>query len=187
MIKPSLTTHNRLIVLTILISLFSCKDNKVDKRQNGIKRIVFATGGCFGPCAIQVIDFDSSLSVKYSGIKHTNLKGFHRGEITRDFWDSLNLKFESINYKELDSIYDQTVDDLTTELMIYDNDNKIKYIHAQSSSLPDSVLNVYNWLLKSIEKIQLVKTTDSLTFPTYLDRPPIRTIIKFLPPKDDKD
>jgi len=175
-----------MLVLTLVWTL-SCTERKNSERENRIRRIVFATGGCFGPCPTQVYDIDSSLSVKFKGVENTDFKGFHRGNVTQDFWDSLNIKFEGIDYKQLDSAYNQTVDDLSTELIIYDENNKIKYIYAQSSSLPDSVENVYNWLLKRLDRIKLTKTQDSLTFPTYLDRPPIRTKIKFLPPKGNSD
>lgn len=171
------------MVFMLGILLLGCTEKKASKRQNEINRLVFATGGCYGTCPIQVIDIDSSLLVKYHGIQYSNLDGFYNGITTREFWDSLNIKFENINYKQLDSIYVHTVDDLSTELMIYDNNNRIKYIRAQSSSLPDSIKDVYNWILKSITQMSLTKTNDSLSFPTYLNRPPIRTVIKFLPPK----
>jgi Domain of unknown function (DUF6438) len=182
-------TKSLIFTWTILVfaCISSCTKTKSSESDNGITRIVFATGGCFGPCPIQVFDIDSSLSVKYNGIQNSDLSGFHRGKVTKEFWDSLNTKFEAINYKMLDSAYNETMDDLTTELMIYDKNNKIKYIHAQSSSLPDSVKNLYDWLLGRLEKIKLTKAQDSLSFPTYLDRPPIRTIIKFRPPKVDSD
>lgn len=186
MTNPVRLAWTSALILTLCLAS-SCTDNKPMKRENSIKRIVFATGGCFGPCPVQVFDIDSSLSVKYEGIQNTDLKGFHRGLVTQEFWDSLNMKFETINYKQLDSAYDETIDDLITELMIYDKRNKIKYIYAQSLSLPDSVRNVYSWLSERLETIKLTKTQDSLTFPTYLDRPPIRSIIKFLPPKVNSD
>ncbi len=179
------------VKLVLTLALFSrCTDSKPIERKNGINRIVFATGGCFGPCPVQIFDIDSSLSVKYNGIQDSRLEGFHKGKISQEFWDSLNIKFENINYKELDSAYNQSVDGLTTELMIYyrkSNKIKIKYIHGQSSNLPDSVGNVYDWLLERLDTITLTQTKDSLVFPTYLDKPPIRTIIKFLPPKIDSD
>jgi hypothetical protein len=183
MIRPLRLTFALKLTLSLAL-LLSCNEKKNIKRQNGIHRIVFATGGCFGPCPVQVFDIDSSLSVKYCGIKNANLKGFYRGNITQELWDSINIKFESINYNKLDSAYNHSVDDLTTELIIYNKSNKVKYIMAQSSSLPDSVGNVYNWLLRSLNNLNLITTKDSLTFPTYLDRPPIRTVIKFLPPKN---
>ncbi|HEY3387059.1 MAG TPA: DUF6438 domain-containing protein [Saprospiraceae bacterium] len=186
MTRPLRLTWTIVLFMTLCWTS-SCSNNTPTERENSIKRIVFATGGCFGPCPVQVFDIDTSLSVKFKGVENTDFKGFYRGNVTQDFWDSLNMKFESIHYKQLDSAYDRTVDDLTTELMIYDKNNKIKYIYAQSSDLPDSVKNVYDWFLTRLDMIKLTKTQDSLTFPTYLDRPPIRTIIKFLPPKVDSD
>jgi hypothetical protein len=174
-----------LILISTSAWITSCTNNKSPARENEITRVVLATGGCFGPCPVQIFDIDSSLSVKYVGEQNTDLKGFHRGKIPQEFWDSLNIKFESVSYKKLDSAYDETADGLTTELMIYDENNRIKYIYAQSSSLPDSVENVYKWLLARLDKIRLTKTDDSLLFPQYRGRPRIRNIIKFLPPKVD--
>jgi hypothetical protein len=81
------------------------------------------------------------------------------------------MKMESINYKNLDSSYERSADDLSTEIFVYYNDNRIKHILGQSSSLPDSVLVVYNWLLTSINQMKFEKTKDSLIFPTKAEKP----------------
>lgn len=159
---------NILIVFTL--SLFiSCNENK-SFRKNEIHKIIFATGGCFGECPIQAIEIDSNFNVKYHGVEYTNRIGFYTGKTTRSFWDTLNIKFENISYKQLDSSYFGSVDDLSTEIYIY-YDNNIKYICGQSSSLPDTVMSTYNWIINSIDKIDLIKSKDSLTFPTFVEKP----------------
>lgn len=164
-----MTTYKLIITLSILTLFFSCDKNN-HRRQNEIKRVVFATGGCYGHCPIQAIELDSSLTVKYHGAKYTDRVGFYIGNITTDFWDTLNLKFENINFKQLDSSYEHSVDDLSTEIYIYYND-KVKHIHGQSASLPNSVMIVYQWLMTEIKQLKMQPTTDSLTFPTIVEKP----------------
>lgn len=183
-----MTTHKLIVTLTILILFFGC-DNKVHRRQNQIKRIVFATGGCPGTCPVQVIDIDSALTVKYHGIQYADTTGFYVGQVSNAFWDTLNLKFESINYKQLDSIYQHSADDQSTEIYIYYNDNRVKHVYGQELSLPDSVMTVYKWLMTSIKQIKFTQTKDSLIFPTIIQKnvPPLPIKIKFIPPAmDDK-
>ncbi len=162
----------KIFVLKYLILstlLFSCK-SEFEKRNNEINRIVFATGGCYGSCPIQVIDIESSLSYKYQGLANSNYIGFYEGNITQGFWDTLNIKLENINYKDLDSIYDHSVDDLSTEVYIYYN-NGVKHIDAQSSSLPEDVFNVYNWFLMSIKNLKMNPTNKEFTFETITEKP----------------
>ncbi|RYE13883.1 MAG: hypothetical protein EOP45_20505 [Sphingobacteriaceae bacterium] len=174
-----MTTIKLTTTIIILITLFGCSPSKKSDRQNAINRIVFATGGCFGTCPIQAIDFDSSLTFKYHGVEYTNNLGFYSGRITNKFWDTLNLKLESIKYRQLDSSYEYSVGDLSTELYIYYNGNKVKHISVQSASLPggqyailpDSIMTVYQWLLTSIKQLKVKRTTDSLFFPTQIDKP----------------
>lgn len=145
-------------------------DNKSHIRDNEINRIAFATGGCFGTCPIQYIEIDNTLNFKYHGIQFTEKKGFYIGVVTQGFWDTLNMKFESIHYKQLNEVYDNSVDDLSTEIFIYYND-KVKHIKGQFSSLPDNVMSVYNWLLKSIKTFDFKPTQDSLVISTLLEKP----------------
>jgi hypothetical protein len=62
------------VIIIILTLLFGCSNSHT--RENEIKRIVFATGGCYGQCPVQVIDIDNALTVKYHGIKYTERMGF---------------------------------------------------------------------------------------------------------------
>lgn len=179
-----MTTYKLITILSILTLFISCDNNK-HGRQNEIKRVVFATGGCYGHCPIQAIEIDSSLKFKYHGVEYTDSIGFFVGNITNDFWDTLNFKFENINYKQLDSSYEHSVDDLSTEIYIYYN-NKVKHIHGQSASLPDSVMTVYLWLMKEIKLLKMQPINDSLTFPTIVEKPlpmpPMPKNFKFVPP-----
>lgn len=177
-------TYKLILLFSILALLFSCNNDKV-KRKNEIKRVVFATGGCYGNCPIQAIDIDSSMKVRYHGVKHTDSVGFFIGNITSEFWDTLNIKLENVNYKQLDTTYEHSVDDLSTEIYIYYN-NKVKHINGQSASLPDSIMTVYQWLMQKIKHLKMHPIKDSLTFPTSIEKPlPKMGTIKFIQPAVD--
>jgi hypothetical protein len=152
-----------LFSLTIL-NLLSCQSDKtIQKRNNEINRIYFATGGCFGECPVFAMEIDSTLTYKFNGIKYTNKQGFYIGKVTQEFWDTLNIKFERINFKQLDSSYEQTLDDVSTETIIYYGKNR-KHIRGQEASLPENVRDVYKWLMESYKTIELKQTTDSSLF-----------------------
>lgn len=165
--------------------LFACKKKNAGSKKE-IEKIVFATGGCYGHCPIQAIQIDSSLTIKYHGVKYTEKIGFYSGIISRNFWDTLNKKLENINYQQLDSTYQNSVDDLSTEIFIY-YDNKFKHIYGQSASLPDSVMNVYLWMMSEIKQLKLQPIKDSLIFPTIIEKPiPVfKETIEFIPPAID--
>ena len=128
------------------------------------------------------------MTVKYQGVKYTDNNGFYIGSIDRTLFDTINIKFENVNYKQLDTKNSGTVDDLSTELIIYYGD-KIKRISSPLSDLPDTVQVLYNWLLTTQKKIVLSKTNDSLKFETKIEKglPPIMEIINFTPPTIDND
>ena len=160
---------NLIIILTLSIVFSSCTE-KTKKRNNEISRIVFATGGCYGHCPIQVIDIDSSLNFKYQGLEYSKYIGYYEGSFKQELWDSLNIELEKLNYNELDTIYSHSVDDLSTEIYIY-NKNGIKHIYAQSSSLPKNVENFYEWFLERIQKLEMKNTNKKFIFQTTTEKP----------------
>lgn len=171
------------ILLIITATAFSCNDKKVEhQRENEIHKIVFATGGCFGTCPIQVFSIDSSLAVRYQGLKYTDNIGSYVGSVDRALFDSLNIKFENVNYKQLDTTYSGTDDDLLTELFIYYGD-EVKHITSTFNDMPVNVQVLYNWLLATQEKFDLTKTNDSLVFETKIQKglPPIKQSVFFTP------
>ncbi|HRO74643.1 MAG TPA: DUF6438 domain-containing protein [Crocinitomicaceae bacterium] len=163
-------TRIKQITTILIVILFIGCEQKNHERNNEITRIVFATGGCYGTCPIQAIDIDSTLNFNYHGVRYTRKKGFYTGVVTKGFWDTLNMKLENINFKELDTTYEYSVDGLSTEIFIYYN-NKVKHIHGEYSDLPDSVRIVYDWLLTSIGTFKFKPTQKRLTFPTIIQKP----------------
>jgi hypothetical protein len=157
-----MNTWKTLLLFLVSISLFSSCKNK-EKRNNEITKISITTGLCYGTCPVQTIEIDSSLTVKYHGMEYAKRKGYYVGKISLKNWDSINSRFEKIKYKELDSVYDNSVDDPPIYLKIYFQ-NKIKTIRAQSSSLPEEVRETCYWIIKATENLKLSKTNDTLNF-----------------------
>ena len=164
----------------------SCNsDNTIEKRKNEITKVCFATGGCYGTCPFLAIEIDSSLNYRFYGGEYADTTGYFTGKVSQGFWDTLNIKFESINYKQLDTSYDHSVDDLSTETVLY-FDKQRKHIHGQSESLPDSVMTVLSWVMNSYKTVTLTRTTDSaIPFETRIQNPPPpppMPKMKFIPP-----
>lgn len=175
---------NIIIILSSLL-LFECNTSE-KKQKNTISKICFATGGCYGHCPFLAIEIDSSLNYKFHGTKYTEKNGYFIGKVSQSFWDTLNKKFENINYKMLDSSYNHSVDDLSTETIIY-YDNNRKHILGKSSSLPDSVLKVFVWVMDSYKNVKLKKSSPNLLqFETKIQHPLPPIVLPFQnypPPK----
>ena len=180
---------NNLVRFGISLSLLALGCNtKKDVQKSKITRVVFATGGCFRSCPILAIDMNATLTVKYHGVMYTTKTGFYRGLLDKHIWDSLTFKLDALNFEHLDSSYSKTIDDLATEILIY-HEGKVKHIYGQSASLPVDVMNVYSWLLNSIPTFELKPTSDSLVFPTTIEKPlsvPPPPLDKILNPSTNK-
>lgn len=133
-----------LIVVTLCVS---CAEPTAPPRNNGIHRIVYATGGCFGTCPVQLFSMDSSLVLNYTGYRYTKDQGDFRGTIDAATWNELNRKLESIKYLDMDTSWaPNTVDASSFEIWIY-HSNGIKKIHSNNyRDFPDSVLQVFDWI-----------------------------------------
>ena len=159
------------IYILLLLSLFiSCK-NEDKFHKNEINKIVFATNGCEGNLPTEVIEIDSTMNIKYHGIKHTEKIGFYKGKANEKFWDTLNSKFRTLNYEKLDDNYFKGIDDgLYTEIYIHYK-NKTKYISGSFEALPDNLKGVYKWLMLSNNSFKLNQVSDSLKFETQIEKP----------------
>ena len=179
----------QILLLILSLSLIvGCSQTKVDNRKNEITKVIFATDQCYGHCPVQALEINDSLKFKYHGVMFTDSIGFYTGKIEQAFWDILNTKFERINYKQLDSVYDSSVDDSGIELLIYYNQKDVKKIYARTASLPDSIRDVFSWLVKSTKNLKFQNKVDTLIFPTYLEKTPpmprIPKTLEFKPPTE---
>lgn len=167
--------------------MFACNNSRHEKnkRNNEIKKISFATAGCFGKCPFLAIEIDSNLSYKFYGGRFAKKVGFFKGTITQSFWDTLNLKFEQIKYKKLDSLYNSSVDDMPFETYITYG-QKRKPLCGQEMSMPDSVREVLYWVMNSYKNINLTQV-DSFVLETSIQYGfgpiPPPEILKFTKPK----
>jgi hypothetical protein len=164
---------NRNLAFFLLIVLL-CGCDKQQRRINEITKIEIATGGCFGPCQSTVVSVDSSLNYRYWGggdswaarvddSKNGKLRGYFSAKTSREFWDTLNIKLEQINFKQLDTVYAHSVDDQSLSVLIHYG-NKIKHINAHSASLPDSVGRVFYYIIRSYKTIKPKPTKDTFLF-----------------------
>lgn len=171
-----------LLYFASFLFVVSCANRQqVSVRNNKIKQIFFATGGCYGQCYYLAIEIDSALNYYFQGNKYTNKLGTFRGKISQPFWDTLNIKFENIQFEKLDTSYEHSTDDLSTEIIIcYENHRK--HIIGQSSSLPPELLKIYEWLILSEKAIDLKPV-----FQTSIQNPheprPLKNELKVSPPK----
>jgi hypothetical protein len=176
------------IIILITFILISCFQKKVEKKRN-ISKIIFETGGCYGKCPYTAVEIDSSLTFKFYGGEYSDVKGYFKGIVSEEIWDSLNLKLEGINFTQLDSSYEKSIDDLATEMIVYYGKQR-KHVRGQSASLPDSVMTFYNWLMNLHKRVRLKPITEkeisletSIQIQSLAPPPLIQDDVKFIPPE----
>lgn len=189
--------YTSLLTTAIGICLLSAC-HKQEHRNNEITKIEVATGDCFGPCQLTAVSIDSSLTYYYYGgetpftepVPDTvKLRGYFTGKVSKAFWNTLNLKLNQIKYQQLDSVYQQSVDDQSLEVLIYYN-GKTKHISAQSASLPENVREAIYWIVYSYKNVKITPIKDSIRFHTT-EQQPFKVQndlkdVKFDPPKLNK-
>lgn len=176
------------LLLIWLLLTIAC--NKPINRNNEITKIELATGDCFGECPLTVVSVDSTLTYKFYGGQYAKKKGYYTAHISQGLFDTLIIKLMSINYKQLNTSYEHSVDDQSLELIVH-YQNKVKHVRAQSSSLPDSVSKVFYFLANTYKAVKLTQIKDSIRFETVIQKPLPVDLVKFppnfrvLPPKSD--
>lgn len=166
-----------------LVIVTSCRNEKPIDKTYEISRISFASGGCYGNCPLLAIEVDSSFNYKFYGGRFSDMPGYYTGKISQELWDSINIKFEKVDFKHLDTSYLYSIDDLATQTIIFYS-NKRKTINAQSASLPRAVDSLLNWLMYSYKSANLIKSKDSLSFYSTLQYPQVpASITNFVTPK----
>lgn len=153
----------RLRICWLLLALIACTERKPERKPSEITRVSFATGGCNGRCPLMALEVDSSLAYQFYGGLYSEKPGFWTGKISTDLWDSITNGLEKIKFRDLDSSYQASVDDLATETIVFFGKRQ-KRVRAQSASLPRPVDSLLKWLMYSFRKVQLVPSHHSLTF-----------------------
>jgi hypothetical protein len=162
-----------------IISILAC--NKSSKSEGEISKIEIVTGRCFGPCQSTVVSIDSTLAYKYYGggvsmvfrndtSNKRKLKGYYSAKISQAYWDELKTKFEDIDYKQLDTSYQNSIDDQSLEVFIHYG-NKLKHITARSASLPEDAAKVFYYVINSYKTIKPKPSRDTFSFELGAKRP----------------
>jgi hypothetical protein len=163
---------SRLLLIIFVLPLLDCNYSKQEatKLNNTIQKIGFATGGCYGKCPFLAIEIDSTMSYKFYGGRYAEKKGYFKGTVTQLFWDSLNIKLEKINLNQLDTLYNSSVDDMSIECYL-SFEQKFKTIKGQEMSIPESVRQIFYWIMNSYKNIALTRV-DTLNFETKIQYGP---------------
>ncbi|MCD8741561.1 DUF6438 domain-containing protein [Mucilaginibacter roseus] len=152
--------------LALIFLLFCSCNNKAE-----INKIELSTGFCLGDCQPVTISIDRTLKYNFygDGSPFSNSKyddrlyGYYTGTMTKSLWDSITNALEKINYKELDTSYEHSIDDQSLEIFIHYG-NKVKHIKAQSASLPRNVAKVFYSIERSYKYVSLKRADTIIKF-----------------------
>jgi len=179
------------LIAILLLSFISC--SKVAKRQprkNEITKVSLGviTGMSGGFLQIEI---DSSLQYKLfrkeiygdksSEIPKLNYKLFWRelyendkfytGRISRELWDSINIRFKNLKYNELDTLGCVAVDGPEAGLIVFKNGSRFIGYNC-FKSFPKGFNEAIDWLIATQERVSLKRTEDSLLFEFPILPPP---------------
>lgn len=141
------------------------------RRKSEINKVEIAAGLCFGDCQPVIINIDSSLKYNFYGDKspfkssdsNNRLYGYYTGKIRQSLWDSITNELDKVHYKELDTSYQNSIDDQSLEIFIH-HGNKVKHIKAQSASLPKNVAKAFYLIEGSYKNVALRKVDTPINF-----------------------
>jgi len=173
------------LTLLLSVALISCK--KPAHQNNEISKIELARGG--GWSKGTAISIDSSLNYEFYGLLNKDAPEgkwkYYTGKITKAFWDTLNNKFEQINYKTLDTVQvGPIIEDANFfELIIHWGTQKRQIIRIDTDGT-DAVSKTLTWLDSSFKKVNLHQVDTPFKFETIAQDPPRPKLkqIKFPPP-----
>jgi hypothetical protein len=164
--------NKKLLIALFLLIIISCREHPSKIRSNKITKMCFATGGCFGTCPFLAIEIDSNLNYKFYGSKYAKLQGYYLGKISQGLWDTINMKFEFLQYRSLDTNV-SSVDDMSFQSIIHFG-KYIKKIEHKELELPKDVRENFIWLMNSYKNLDLIKQTDTILFETEIQNGPPR-------------
>ena len=154
-----------------------------DKKRNTITKVSFARS----EMPFMAVEIDSSLNYKYYGGARADNKGYFTGNISEADWTNFNSLLDSLDYKHVDTGFnDLGIDEAGVELIIQSQNDKRHYFGSVDKR--DSLYKAYEWLIGSIQKVDLTKSNDTLQFETRYQYPPspkIPDTLRFLPPSSN--
>lgn len=155
-----------ILFITIII-LTSCGKEKKTKSEHKIDKVTvaFSGWGCESECAFLAVSIDSNLVLNYYGGKYAKYKGYFKGAVSQEIWDSVQTRFSKFLSNGIDTIDRNRTDHPMVEFHISENLNKLKIIE-NTGAMSDRDLNILYWFSREIVDIIVLTESDSLTFET---------------------
>jgi len=155
------------LILSVIILLMSCK--KAIHQNNEITKVELARSGTWFNLGA-TISVDSSLKYKYFGDYGQVKQGYFTGKVTRQFWDTLNQKFEKIKFKTVSPHSKLVLSDADYfELIIYWRNGK-REITRYWDGGHEPVTTVIDWLDSSYKSTKLKQADNQFEFETTAHR-----------------
>ena len=176
------------LILLCFVLLLSC--TKPGPHRNEIAKIEFARGQEWDDFGAAIV-IDSSLNYKYFRAVDSSLnyeyhdgnveQGYEIGRVSKQFWDTLNNKFEKIKFKTIPSDSNSFIKSPSDsnyfikskksfEVIIYWKDRKRRIIRFGSLG-SDSVISVLSWLNDSYKSVTLNRVNAPIKFETTFQNP----------------
>lgn len=182
--------HIPLFFIYVAIFFFAC--DKRWKNNYEINKIEIGAWGCMHGCPAVGLIIDSTLNLEYYGGYKAKLQGYYNGKVTQGFWDTLNLKLRQINFKKLDTSFNQLPLDAESAEAVFYWGTKKRHVFILIDDNPDSASSTIRWIINSYKHLSLQKQNKGVKFETtfqYMQPPilksPAEQVI-FPPPKKSK-
>ncbi len=133
-------------------------------KNNNIKKIEFSTEGIN-------ISIDSNLTYYCYSCGKSKLKGYYKGKVSQLFWDSLNMKIDSVNLNKLHEVDCHNEFDPGVELIVTTYKNR-QHFKSGLTCLPPKTVTTFRWIANSYKSAALTPTTEAVNFEVGLLCPP---------------
>lgn len=159
------------IGLFCIAIFFSCQPNThVTYSISKIIKVELARSGAWSDIGA-AMSVDSSLEYRYLynyiGPNEEKLSRYYTGKISRQFWDTLNRKLESIDYGTVDSTDNLSGSDINYfELIVRSTTGKRRIVRMKKYNQADSLGNFIDWLDNSHKHIHLTQVDKLPKFET---------------------
>lgn len=168
-------SHHIKLLFAICAFTFGGINNSDNNQKNEITKVSFSR---FGSPYI-AIEIDSAMNYKYFGSLNARTKGFYTGKLSEADWIHLKALLEKVDYKEVDTVFETKSGDVGVEIFVQSRNNYRNYYGVVVEN--DTFHEAYEWLIKSVDRIQLTPSKDPLKFEMRIEYPQGQNIPKFPP------
>lgn len=160
----------RTVTVTLLsMLLLSCGKKTEVANDNSIYRVVFAQAPSYVPVnPAEAFSIDSSLSIKYHGVKNVPRIGHFQSTVSKELWNEINSRFSILLNTPSDSCW-STSDLQILELIVYTK-NGVRHYRGERNCLPDSVMHLCTWI-QSVAENTLMAESDEFEIETRTEDP----------------